>query len=105
MSSMPSHMNATNTQAGNARENFTMRHMNPEDMAAHAKAMQYGNMKGDYAPGMAGGRVMEAQCHFPAPPPQRCYCSPAAFSRNCGSDKYHRLLSAYGASVPCHGNY
>lgn len=61
-------------------------------------------MRGDYAPGLAGGRVMEAECHFPAPPPRRVYCHPAPFSSMCGA-RYHNLVNAYGASRPAHGYY
>lgn len=51
-------------------------------------------------PGMAGGDIMRQQCHFPQPPPYRCYCHPAAFHSIDGRDK-HLLSVAYGSSTPC----
>ena len=89
---MPSHGNASNTGAGNGRENFQM------------KGDKYGDMQGNYVPGMAGGRYMQQQCHFPQAPPARCYCQPAAFSSLDGR-KFQRLLDAYGNSRPCAGSY
>ena len=52
------------------------------------------------APGSPGGAYMNQECHFPAPPPYRCYCHPAAFHAVDGRD-YHQLTVAYGASRPC----
>ena len=107
MSQMPSHGNASNAKVGNARENF---HMKGMDGKYGHKGMQqgmqgkYGSMKGDYAPGMAGGKYMEMECHFPQAPPKRCYCHPAAFSSLDGRH-YHRMLDAYGSSRPCHSYY
>lgn len=59
----------------------------------------YGGV-GNARMGMAGGNANVMTCHFPAPPPRRVYCHPAAFSRNCGDGKYQRLVSAYGSSRP-----
>lgn len=58
-------------------------------------------------PGMAGGNIgmggASQQCHFPAPPPFRCYCSPAAFSASngCSGTSYSSLAAGYGQSRPC----
>ncbi len=87
---MPSHGNAGRAMAGNAREAFSMKHRNGK----------YGSMQGNYAPGMAGGKYMEAECHFPQAPPKRCYCMPAAYTSLDGRN-YHRMLDAYGHSRPC----
>ncbi len=90
MSHMPAHGNASQAKAGNARENFQMG--------------KYGSMSGDYAPGMAGGKYQEMSCHFPQPPPKRCYCHPAAFTSLDGRS-HHRILDAYGHSRPCQSYY
>ena len=87
MSHMPSHGNATRMQAGNARESFAM-------------GGKYGSMSGSYAPGMAGGKYMEAQCQFPQAPPKRCYCMSASFTSLDGRS-HQRLIDAYGFSRPC----
>jgi len=91
MSHMPSHGAATFMQAGNARENFAM---------GGQQYGKYGSMSGNYAPGMAGGKYMESECHFPQAPPKRCYCDPAAFTSLDGRS-HHRILDAYGHSRPC----
>ncbi|MGV9199676.1 MAG: hypothetical protein ACOC4M_12755 [Promethearchaeia archaeon] len=103
MSQMPAHGNA-GAKVANAREGFQM-------------GGKYGSMKGDYAPGMAGGHYMEgscampmptkpceAPCHFPAPAPKRCYCQPAAFTSLDGRSHFS-LLSAYGTSRACSAYY
>ena len=100
MTSMPSHINATRTQAGNARDSYVRENFKMPDNAKNA--MAFGTGKGDFAPGMAGGRYMEAQCQFPAPPPRRCYCHPAPFSSSCCGAGYFRLVEGYGMSRPCH---
>jgi len=87
MDQMPSHGNASQNKVGNAREGF-----------------KHGSMGGSYAPGMAGGPYNEMTCHFPQPPPKRCYCHPAAFTSLDGRD-YHRILDAYGHSRPCQSYY
>lgn len=87
MSNMPSHGAASQMRAGNARENFAM-------------GSKYGSMQGSYAPGMAGGRMMEGECQFSLPAPKRCYCGSAAFTSLDGRT-HHRLLDAYGFSRPC----
>lgn len=92
MNQIPSHGNASQAKVGNAREGFK-----------HGMMAQQGHMMagpGGYAPGMAGGQYMQAQCSFPAPPPKRCYCHPAAFTSLDGR-AFHRLLDAYGSSTPC----
>ena len=43
----------------------------------------------------AGGKT----CSYPTPPPSAEYCTPAAYSREIGGDKYSRLSTAYGAST------
>ena len=85
---MPSHGNAGNARAGNAREAFSM------------KNGKYGSMQGNYTPGMAGGRYMQAECAFPQAPPKRCYCMPAGYTSLDGRS-YFRLLDAYGSSRVC----
>jgi len=95
MSHMPAHGNARQASAGNARESFS--HTGHHHTGHHGK---YGSMKGDYAPGMAGGHYMEQECPFPQPPPKRCYCTPAGYTSLDGR-KYHRILDAYGHSRPC----
>lgn len=50
--------------------------------------------------GVSSGCDYGDTCHFPQPPPRRCYCYPAAFSSRCG-ERQHRLLVAYGSSRPC----
>lgn len=85
MSQMPSHGNASNARVANAREGF-----------------QQGMMRG--GPRMGGGMPAAATCQFPQPPPARTYCHPAAFSSMNGM-QYHRLLDAYGQSVPSMSYY
>ena len=87
MSHLPSHGNASQAKVGNAREGF-----------------RHGKMRGDYAPGMAGGKYMETTCHFPQAPVKRCYCHPAAFTSLDGRS-HHRILDAYGHSRPCQSYY
>ena len=89
---MPAHGNASNARVGNAREGF--------QMAGHP------SMRGDHAPGMAGGKYMEgaSMCHFPQAPPKRCYCQPAAFTSLDGRS-HQRILDAYGNSRPCQHYY
>ena len=87
MSTLPAHGNATRAKVGNAREGF-----------------KHGSMGGHYAPGMAGGKYMEMTCHFPPPPPKRCYCHPAAFTSLDGRS-HQRILDAYGHSRPCQSYY
>lgn len=94
--SMPAHGAASEMKAGTAREGFTMKQM--------PMMGKYGSMMGNYAPGMAGGRYMEMECHFPQAPPKRCYCHPAAFTSLDGRS-HHRILDAYGNSRPCHSYY
>ena len=81
MSNMPSHANAAQTGAGNARENFTMQR-SCGGAPAYSQAA--------YGP---------QECHFAAPPPARAYCIPAAWTSICGCT-HHRLLDAYGHSRP-----
>lgn len=54
---------------------------------------------GGFPPGVAGGRVLQQQCAFPAPPPRRTYCSPAIWSSTDGRN-YAPMLVAYGQSRP-----
>lgn len=83
MSHMPSHGNAANTRAGNARENFQM---------------QQQPMRENFSPEMMG---MGMQCAFPSQTfARRCYCQPAPFSSLDGRS-YSRLINAYGMSRPC----
>ena len=120
MSHMPSHGNASNTNAGNAREsyqmeegngreNFQMKGGQPGQMPVRGNPMmrKAGQMAGDYVPsgGLATARgMMQQQCHFPQAPPARCYCQPAAFTSLDGRS-YFRILDAYGSSKPCAGYY
>lgn len=83
MSQMPAHGVASQRKVANGREGFQM---------------------GSYAPGMAGGRAAQMTCAFPAPPPKRCYCHPAAFTSLDGRS-HSRLLDAYGSSRPCQSYY
>ena len=87
MSQMPSQGNASESKVGNGREGF-----------------KHGSAMGDYAPGQAGGKYMDMMCHFPAPPPKRCYCQPAAFTSLDGRT-HQRMLDAYGNSRPCQSYY
>lgn len=87
MNSMPSQANAGRTRAGSARNN---------------SREYFGHM--DNTPGLPGGYYMEQECHFPMPPPKRCYCHPAPFTSLDGREK-QRLIDAYGHSVPCHNYY
>lgn len=77
-----------------------------QQFASQAGRGQVANSRvgGDYTPGMAGGRVMQQQCAFPAPPPRRIYCQNAQFSQVDGMG-YARLLSAYGSSRPHPGGF
>lgn len=88
MSQMPAHGNASQAKVGNAREGFRTGSARVEG----------------YSHGMAGGKFMEATCHFPQPPPKRCYCAPAAFTSLDGRS-HHRILDAYGHSRPCQSYY
>ena len=54
---------------------------------------------GRQIPGYAGGNVEDMGCVFPAPPPQRTYCGPAAFTGTDGRD-HHLIVTAYGYSRP-----
>ena len=56
------------------------------------------SMGGNLA-GLAGGYGADYQCAFPAPPPFRVYCQPAAFSSTDGRN-FQLLVNAYGASRP-----
>ena len=87
MNNMPSHGNASNAKVATGREGYGM-----------------GKLGGHYAPGMAGGKMMEMSCHFPQPPPKRCYCHPAAFTSLDGRS-HQRILDAYGSSRPCQSYY
>ena len=97
MSMMPSHGNAGRMMAGNAQASFQGPTRENFAMGPYGK---YGSMSGAYAPGMAGGQVMQSECAFPQPPPKRCYCAPAAFTSLDGRS-HHRILDAYGSSRPC----
>ncbi len=81
MSMVPSHANASLAHSGNA--------MSP---------MQ--QIQRQMVPGVAGQNMMQSSCHFPAPPPKRCYCHPAAFTSLDGRT-HQRMLDAYGNSRPC----
>ena len=48
-------------------------------------------------PGEAGGSMMGASCHFPAPAPRRIYCAPAPFTAPIGAT-HQLLITAYGYS-------
>jgi hypothetical protein len=47
---------------------------------------------------------VDTECAFPAPPPARVYCQPAAFHRVCGNP-YHLMTTAYGHSRPATTGY
>ncbi|HSA76245.1 MAG TPA: hypothetical protein VLE02_01750 [Nitrosarchaeum sp.] len=85
--SLPSQANATQSRAGAARNT---RPPNRE---------YFGGSNGS-----PGGYYMEQECHFPMPPPKRCYCHPAPFTSLDGRN-LQRLVDAYGHSVPCHNYY
>lgn len=86
MSQMPSHANASQARVANGREGFQ-------------QGMQAGpRMRG------AAQQAAAAVCQFPQAPPPRTYCHPAAFSSLNGM-QYHRLLDAYGQSVPSMSYY
>lgn len=110
MSHMPSHGNASNTNAGNAREsyqtdeadvreNFQMKGGHP----GNPMMRKAGRMAGEYAPGLAG-QFTQQQCHFPQAPPARCYCQPAPFTSLDGR-QYFTITNAYGNSRPCPSFY
>lgn len=120
MSQNPSHGNASLTQAGSGRENFSMGKMGGEYDYGNKYPSGGGDMGGcgcsggSYAPGLAGGCYDNNMCHFPQPPPRRVYCQPAPFSGcGCGSGGsygnsgagYFNLISAYGMSRPAYNNY
>ena len=75
--------------------------MNAMPSQGNASRMRVGN-------GQLAGRFSQgaqaAQCQFPAPPPKRVYCHPAAFTSVNGS-RYQRMLDAYGQSRPATGYY
>ena len=103
MSHMPSHGNASNTNAGNARESY----QNEEADGRENFQMKGGHPGGPMmrnSPGMGGGQMMQQQCHFPQAPPNRCYCQPAPFSSLDGR-QYFTILNAYGNSRPCPSFY
>lgn len=54
---------------------------------------------GRQVPGLAAGQVMQQECAFPAAPPPRVYCQPAAFTSVDGRH-HHLLVNAYGNSRP-----
>jgi hypothetical protein len=96
----PQMMNVAGQAGGNQayRENFMMRRQ------PSAGAMT----SGGYATNPAMASVMAPsaegqQCHFPLPPPYRCYCQPAAFHsvNGCCGGGYHSLVAAYGSSRSC----
>ena len=103
MSHMPSHGNASNTNAGNARESYQHEEADGREnfqMKGHPGMMgKAAGMAGNYASGM-----MQQQCHFPQAPPNRCYCQPAPFSSLDGR-QYFTILNAYGNSRPCPSFY
>ena len=99
MSELPSHGNASRAKVANAQ-------MGPRE-GFHQGSMVRGGagmMQGGYPPGMAGGRMMEMGCAFPAPPPARVYCMPSPFTNQTG-EKYQRIINAYGHSRPALSNY
>ncbi len=81
-----------------------MSHMPSHGSASHSNVGNAGHGAAHYAPGRAGGHAMEASCMFPAPPPKRVYCSPAAFTSIDGRS-HHRILDAYGNSRPATSYY
>ncbi len=117
MSHMPSHGNASNTNAGNARESYQTEEADRENFqmkGGYGDKGGYGGYEGhpgspmmrkagQYAHGMAG-HYQQQQCHFPQAPPARCYCQPAAFTQLNGMP-YFRILDAYGNSRPCPSFY
>jgi hypothetical protein len=89
MSQMPSQGNASWARAGNAREGYAR----GPSSAAFAQG-----------PMGRGAAAQQPACTFPAPPPARVYCTPAAFSNFSGND-YQRMSDAYGSSVPAAAYY
>lgn len=73
-------------------------------VAAHGGAPANAGMARRQTPGMAGGNIRAPECTFPAPPPPRHYCTPAAFTNTDGL-RHHRIIVAYGSSRPAAGYY
>lgn len=67
-------------------------------LPAHAAASNV--YAGSASCGCCEMSLKPAQCSFPAPPPKRCYCSPAQFSSLDGR-RHARMQDAYGNSRPC----
>jgi hypothetical protein len=107
MSQMPAHGNASMSKVGNAREGFRPGSMPSREGFDGMNGMR--GMAGDMVPGAgmardAAQKAYEVACHFPAPPPKRCYCHPAAFTSLDGRS-HARILDAYGHSRPCSSGY
>jgi hypothetical protein len=99
MSHMPSHGNASNTNAGNARESYQHEEADVRENFQMAKGGHPGSPMMRRA-----GQFMQQQCHFPQPPPNRCYCQPAPFTSLDGR-KFFTITNAYGNSKPCPSFY
>jgi hypothetical protein len=103
---LPAHASARTNQAATASNNYQypmIEGYTPPKGSGSAHGS--GSAPQGTQVGMAGGYSSSgSQCQFPAPPPKRCYCSPAAYSSLDGRD-YQRLLDAYGQSRPCPSYY
>lgn len=96
MSQMPSQGNASWARTANGREGYARGgHAMPAGMGGPGMG---GSVRG------LGGGMPQPACNFPAPPPARVYCSPAAFSSLSGN-RYQRIGDAYGSSVPASNYY
>jgi hypothetical protein len=96
-SQMPSQGNASWARAGNAREGY-------QRGGGSNVAFAPGPMARGMADNLGVQRPQQPACTFPAPPPARVYCTPAAFS-NFSGNSYQRMSDAYGSSVPAAAYY
>lgn len=68
----------------------------------HMSQMAASGMKAGEGHACGCGAPVQQACTFARPPPARVYCHPAPFS----SDRdYHRLVDAYGHSIPSKSHY
>lgn len=92
-----SYGNASNAQSGNA--GYGMGGQGDMPLSAHLQALR-GDMRGN---SFQSAPSHEEVCAFPAAPPRRVYCMPAAWTSIDGR-RHHRLADAYGMARIAPGN-
>ena len=108
---LPTNANASSCRCGNAlphthtREYYTPQRSRGRPRVPRTQRSGYTRgprtQRSGYTstPGEAGGSVLGASCHFPAPAPRRIYCAPAPFTAPIGAT-HQLLVTAYGYSKP-----